>query len=329
MVLTGIVEHADDTWLGLCNHQYSEKLQRNIFYIIISSNNVDKKKYCCFNINGKNHLFSVNKNYNFGSIHQISFQNITSHFDRNIKMNEELTQSNNLLKKQEKMVVMGDMLHNIAHQWRQPLGVIASLVSSIKFDLDNDMLEDEELLENIVLIEEQSHYLTNTIDTFRNYLKNNEDIVEIDLIKTISTTISLISHVYNVNNITINFDYDKSKEKYVTYGIEDQLIQVIINLFNNSKDAFLEKEDLGDRKVDIFIKIEDNKNIIIFEDNAGGIPAYIIDSVFEPYVSTKGKNGTGIGLNMSFDIITKSFLGNISVKNNNNPGASFCIVLPI
>jgi len=299
---------------------------------ILWIDNLYEEKMVCLLIDGNEFYFKVSLKYNFNDIKLIYFKNITEFMRNKHFIEEQLTRQTNILKKQEKMAVMGDMLHNIAHQWRQPLGVISSLTSSISFDIDNDMIEPEELRENVNLIQEQANYLTKTIDTFRNYLKENKNTNTFSLISPLKSAISLTKNTLDKNNISISFNYDVSLT-YNIVGIEDQFVQVVINIINNSKDAFLENIDTDNRNIIINLSETETSYNIEIIDNAGGIPNYIIENVFEPYVSTKGKNGTGIGLNMSYDIITKSFLGSITVlnttdENKDTNGCIFIISIP-
>ena len=111
--------------------------------------------------------------------------------------------------------------------------------------------------------------------------------------------------------------------------VENELSQVLINLFNNAQYALVNNNDVDNRWIKISNKIDDEKYTIIVEDNAGGIPDSVINKIFEPYFTTKFKSqGTGLGLSMSYRIMNESIKGNISVKNSEN-GAVFYLEIPL
>ena len=127
-------------------------------------------------------------------------------------------------------------------------------------------------------------------------------------------------------NIQLNINENNS---FIILGHENEMMQVLLNIFNNSKDAFNDKKEMENKIINCSFKIQNNTGVIKIEDNAGGIPTELLpEKIFENYVSTKGDKGTGIGLNISKSIIEKKFSGNISAKNVKN-GAQFTIELPI
>jgi signal transduction histidine kinase len=187
-----------------------------------------------------------------------------------------------------------------------------------------DMFDDEAFNKNIQDIRNSTKFLTNTINDFRKFFDKDKKIVEIQSNEIIEKIINLVSHRINKSNVEIIKNY-KCEKPILTYL--NELQQVILNIFNNAFDEF-ESKQMEEPKITI-IGQELNNNFleIIISDNAGGIPDDIIDKIFDPYFSTKSKNGTGLGLYMSKMIVHDSLKGDLSVKNNKD-GAVFIIKIP-
>lgn len=226
---------------------------------------------------------------------------------------------------------MGEMLANIAHQWRQPLSIISTLSTGMKLQKELNISNEEDEKKALDNINENVQYLSKTIDDFRNFFKKGNTTVATDFDKLITKTLKLIES--RLKNKSINIIQVNRNFTFETF--ESELIQVFINIINNSIDAF---EDIKTEKYIFINALKNEKQIEIeIKDNAGGISSNIINKIFEPYFTTKGqKQGTGIGLYMCNEIITKHLHGKILVKteefqykNNNYIGATFNIVLPI
>ena len=235
--------------------------------------------------------------------------------------------------KSEKLAAMGDMIGNIAHQWRQPLSVISTSATGMKLQKEHGNLSDKEFFKYCNFINENAQYLSRTIDDFRNFIKGDKEKTPYNLSKTIKSFILLIEGSIKSNNINIISDLDDDIQ---IVGYPSELIQCFMNIYNNSKDAMAK---LNEKDKLIFISTSIiNKNIFInIKDSGGGIPKDIISNIFEPYFTTKHKSqGTGLGLNMTYNIITKGMDGNIEAINTkyqyNNikySGAQFIIKLPM
>ena len=245
---------------------------------------------------------------------------------------EEKNKQQNLISQQTKMAAMGEMIGNIAHQWRQPLSSISTISTGMKVQKELNLLEDEYLIQGLDQINKNIQYLSNTIDDFRNFYKPDKKKTEFKILDTIDKVINMISVQYKIHEIIII----KSGENIKVSYFENELIQVIINLINNSKDELL--KFTKDEKKLIFIKTYKELEHLVIEikDNAGGIPDDIKEKIFEPYFTTKkDSDGTGIGLYMSKQIIEKMD-GYIEVLNEEfefeeikYKGALFKIVLPL
>ncbi|MCT7494266.1 ABC transporter substrate-binding protein [Aliarcobacter cryaerophilus] len=216
-----------------------------------------------------------------------------------------------ILAQQQKMVSMGQMIENIAHQWRQPLSVISTSASGLKLKKQLNILEDEELLKSIDKIVDTAKYLSDTVDDFRYFFKPQKDKTKFSLVKNIEKSLSFLETVLKENSIKVEFEY----EDIDIIAYETELMQVFINIISNSKDAFIEKK-IKDRVIFISIKNFPNRILIEIKDNAGGVEDDILDKVFEPYFTTKHQySGTGIGLYMSNQIIKTHLNGDIFMKN--------------
>jgi len=245
---------------------------------------------------------------------------------------QELSKKQMILHQQSKMAAMGEMIGNIAHQWRQPLSTITTASSGMVLQKEMGVLTDEFFFEASKKINTSAQYLSQTIDDFRNFFTPNKEKTKFLLNDTLSTTLDLISAQFTAKDIHII----KNIENIELDSYENELIQALINILNNAKDELVKKP--SDEEKYIFIDIfrnEKNEVNIIIKDNAAGIPNEYIDKIFEPYFSTKHKSqGTGIGLYMTEEIITKHLQGQIFVENKEFTyegkeyiGAQFTIVL--
>jgi signal transduction histidine kinase len=222
----------------------------------------------------------------------------------------EINKQQHILSQQSKMAAMGEMLGNIAHQWRQPLSVITTLASGMKLQKEFDCLDDETFNKSIENINNSALYLSNTIDDFRNFFRTDKEEVKFRIKDIFEKVLKLTEAQFKNNNIVLISDI----KDYELFGYENEFIQALINILNNAKDAL---EAINTEKL-IFISTyeKDNKAFIKITDNANGIDNEIIDKVCEPYFTTKHQSkGTGIGLYMTEEIIVKHMKGNLLIKN--------------
>ena len=232
----------------------------------------------------------------------------------------------------EKLAGMGEMIGNIAHQWRQPLSVISTVSTGMVMKQEFGMLKDEDILKNCNTINENAQYLSKTIDDFKNFIKGDRTKKVFNLSRNINNFLHLVKGTIKTHNIDIILELD---DEINIHGYENELIQCFINIFNNSKDA-LNENNIKDKKIIITTRKEDNNIIIKIKDNALGIPNNILPKIFDPYFTTKQKtNGTGLGLNMTYRLITEGMDGEIIAQNERYihkdieyTGALFSITLP-
>jgi len=241
-------------------------------------------------------------------------------YKKDIKLEEEKEE---LIANQNKLASMGEMIGNIAHQWRQPLTQLSSILINIELHQDKDKLTKKKLSEKIQEANEQISYMSNTIDDFRNFFSSGK-------IKSkyyVTEAIELVKHLMNAsldkNNITLTIEI---KDNFVLYGHSNEMTQAIVNIINNAKDALIERKTKNPL-LTITAFSKHDTNLIVIEDNAGGIDIEPIEKIFEPYFSTKHASiGTGIGLYMSKTIIEKNNNGKLEVSNSNS-GAVFRIII--
>ena len=240
-------------------------------------------------------------------------------------------QKDKILNEQSKMAAMGEMIGNIAHQWRQPLSAISTAATGIIIQKEYNMFEEDKLVKTCSIINDNAQYLSRTIDDFKNFIKGDRTKKIFNLNNNIESFLHLVDSSIKNNQIKIILDL---QEDIQIDGYENELIQCLINIFNNAKDA-LKVKNIGERLIFISTYINEDKTIIKIKDNAGGIQPEVLPHVFEAYFTTKHKSqGTGLGLNMTYNLIVNGMSGNIEVKNityeyegNNYSGAEFFISL--
>jgi len=232
---------------------------------------------------------------------------------------------------QSKMASMGEMLSNIAHQWRQPLSMISTLSTGITMQKEYGILTDERLLEAMDKINQSTQFLSGTIDDFTNFFQGDKHKKYFKSAPMVEKALKLL-HISFKNQ---PFIIEKEILTENIDGYESELVQVILNLLNNACEILIEREVIV-KIIKIKVYKLDNAVVISVQDNGGGIPADIKDKVFEPYFTTKHKaQGTGIGLYTSYELIHLHMDGNIMVENEllsygNKEyfGANFKIIIP-
>jgi len=242
---------------------------------------------------------------------------------------EKIKAQDELIMTQSRHAAMGEMISMIAHQWRQPISVIAMEANNMLADIEFDEIETEAFSRDAQIIIEQTQHLSKTIDDFRNFFrpgKKKEQAIPRDVMEE---CFAIVGKSLENNNIEVikNYQTDRSLLIY-----SRELLQVFINLIKNAKEALTEHQT-NNRKIiiDIFEKKEQDVSYVLIHiiDNAGGIPEDIQDKVFEPYFSTKGKqSGTGLGLYMSKTIIEEHLDGKIEINNTDN-GVQFSMKIPL
>ena len=227
----------------------------------------------------------------------------------------ELTLKDQLLSAQSRQAVMGEMISMIAHQWRQPLSTVTLSVSNLQVKkLLGDKIDDDALDKALEDISDTVVYLSNTIDDFQTYFRPNKELSGIEIHQLIDKAVNFVLPRLKSTKIFIEVEKSAETEIYLqTYM--NELIQVILNILNNAIDALV-LSNVKNPRIVVSVKNKKDSLVIIIKDNAGGIGEEEISKIFEPYFSTKGKNGTGLGLYMSQMIIQKQFNGKIDVVSS-------------
>ena len=234
---------------------------------------------------------------------------------------EALREKEQVLVQQSRQAAMGEMIGNIAHQWRQPLNTLGLTVQQLLLFYDLGNFNRQFLAKGVDSSMELIQHTSRTIDDFRNYFRADKDKVEFKVREAIANTLTLLEGT--LQNPPISIEIVEIDDP-VIHGYRNEFAQVLLNLLINARDALLEKE-IADSRVTITIDSEDGSAVVTVADNAGGIPAEIIGKIFDPYFTTKGpQHGTGVGLFMSKTIIEKNMGGRLTVRNSGN-GAEFRI----
>ncbi|RXJ87193.1 ATP-binding protein [Arcobacter sp. CECT 8985] len=249
-------------------------------------------------------------------------ENLEKRVSLEIDKNREQEQ---LLVQKSRFIALGEMISNIAHQWRQPLSELSSIFMFIKFKYNLNALDKETMDQKSLEAEKVLEYMSHTIDDFRNFFMPKKDKEKFKLNQAIESVMTILSSALKNNYIKIDINIDENIE-VDTYLNEFE--QVVLNIISNAKDVLIYNQI---KKPFIKIYAKNNKNSVnlYIEDNGSGIEAKPIEKIFEPYFTTKNdSDGTGIGLYMSKIIVEKNMKGKLKVENTIN-GARFEIVIPI
>lgn len=265
----------------------------------------------------KNHRLDVLVRQRTGELETFN-QRLQEEIDKAVEKNRK---QEKLLMQQAKMAEIGSMLESIAHQWRQPLNILG--LSMTRLNLSCALGGKGESGKVIEIAEAQIEYMSQTIDDFRNFFKQDRSQISVNINAMVNEVEALLGPLLVRKKITVLREIDPSIEVLV---YPNELKQVLINLVNNAREAIEQRR--GSERL-IFIRCVNDERYctIIIEDTGGGIDASIIDKIFDPYFTTKFESqGTGIGLYMAKTIIEKHFLGKLSVYNTPK-GACFEIRL--
>ncbi len=231
-----------------------------------------------------------------------------------------------MLFQQSKLAAMGEMIDNIAHQWRQPLNLLGVIIQHTQFAYSKGKVDENYIRKMNIDSMEQILFMSQTINDFRNFVKPDQQNILFDLNKSIEESIRLLSGMFKANTITITAEY--SIIPLMVMGSPSEFKQVIVNLLHNARDALLENNQTNP-VINIQLFANQTDAVITLSDNGGGIALAVIDKIFEPYFTTKEETkGSGIGLYISHAIIKTKMGGEITVLNVEN-GTSFTITLPL
>ncbi len=254
---------------------------------------------------------------------QNKLEQLNATLDEKIKQEVEKSRQQQLiLLQQARYSQMGEVISMIAHQWRQPLNILSVLLQKLQIRYQMENLDNETIEEVLDKSNVQIKQMSYIIDEFRNFFKPTQEMTNFNASKAIEEIISTLKPIFIDLNINVNLDCDKSIE---ISGFKNEFKQAVMNIINNAKDALKSKK--GEKSITISVKYDKKDVKITVEDNGGGVEENIMDSIFEPYFSTKSKDGTGIGLYITKIIIEKHMNGIIKVENTQK-GAKFIVRIP-
>ncbi|BAK73863.1 MAG: hybrid sensor histidine kinase/response regulator [Arcobacter sp.] len=242
-------------------------------------------------------------------------------FERRKEDEKQIAEKEKVLIHQSKMATMGEMIGVIAHQLKQPLNILSLYCNDVKTSYEYNEIDDKFIDDFSKNTKEQIKFLSETIDDFRNFFNPEKNKVQFEIKDAINTSIKLLGNQFEVNEIKLNIEVSDEK----VYGSETELEQVILNIINNSIDAFKEK-GIKNREINIKVLSKQSYTILIMEDNAGGVKIETLEKLFDPYYTTKA-NGTGTGLYMVKLVIKNSFQGDLKLSNS-ELGLRYIIALP-
>ncbi|BCS54220.1 ATP-binding protein [Geobacter sp. SVR] len=248
---------------------------------------------------------------------------LSSEIEQRLKGAEELRLQEKLLLQQSRMAAMGEMIGNIAHQWRQPLNGLGLMFQSLLMEYEMGSFTKEFLDEMVSHAMKVIAHMSRTIDDFREFFKVDKAWVVFDLKRLLQISLSMAEAGLREQRVTVDLQCEEGLQ---AGGFPNEFSQAVLNLLTNACDALAERQ-VPEPVITIRAFSELGRTVVTLADNAGGIPAEIIKRIFDPYFTTKGdEKGTGIGLFMSKTIIEKNMHGSLTVRNTGQ-GAEFRIEL--
>lgn len=238
------------------------------------------------------------------------------------KINQGISQLRDkdlMIIKQSRQAAMGEMIGNIAHQWRQPLNSIGVIIQNLEDAYEFNELSKDYMHDKVASVMNLLNYMSHTIDDFRNFFKPDKEKQEFTIFESVKNAVGFMEANFLHSNIRIDFNWSHDS---MIWGYPNEYAQVLLNILNNARDIFIDR-NIIDPLITITVTKKENKSLVLIADNAGGINSDIIHKLFEPYFTTK-EVGTGLGLYMSKMIVEKNMGGILSVRNTND-GAEFSI----
>lgn len=234
---------------------------------------------------------------------------------------EEKQASQILLFEKSKMADLGEIVENIAHQWRQPLATIAVSSAILEEKKLLNKLSDQDIEEELFHINSNIEYMSQTVEDFLSYFRPNKRKEDFCVKSAVEKAVFILERTLQRNKIEVSLDLHSD---FIVFGFREEYIQVLITIISNAIHAL---EGKLEKVIKITSKLYENRIILDIEDNAGGVPSEIISKIFNPYFTTKNQNvGTGLGLYIAKNLIEESMQGSLEVKNIHN-GALFRITI--
>lgn len=252
-----------------------------------------------------------------------ALEDLRGEIARRVSAVNELRSNERLLIQQSRLAAMGEMIANIAHQWRQPLNILGLVIQEMRLSAQRGTISAEALNSGVTKAMQVIAAMSQTIDDFRNFFSPDKARVVFSIKEVVEKMLFLMEGDFK--NLQVRVEVSGEEDRQIE-GLRNEFSQAVLNIFTNARDAFREKQ-VSDPRLIVNIFSEGFATVIAICDNAGGIPEEIIDKIFDPYFTTKGPDkGTGIGLFMSRTIIEKNMGGRLRVRNTGE-GAEFRIEL--
>lgn len=243
-----------------------------------------------------------------------------------VRSESEIEYQKAMLFQQSKLAAMGEMIDNIAHQWRQPLNNLAMIVQDSEFAYRGGRIDQKYVAKMTSDSMDQINFMSQTIDDFRNFVKPDQRNNPFDINDAVAESIQLLEGMFRAHTIRVDVEY--CSEPLIGFGSSSEFKQVMINLLNNARDALVEHKVVNPL-ITIRLFCDDMYGAITIQDNGGGIDESVIERIFEPYFSTKKEGkGSGIGLYISYSIIRTKMGGTIEASNVGN-GTLFTLTIPL
>jgi signal transduction histidine kinase len=236
---------------------------------------------------------------------------------------DELRAKDAALFRQSRFVTIGETIANISHQWRQPLNDLWLVLQSLSNKYKNGKLDAEKFDEVMTQSRELISHMSDTIEDFQSFFKPDKEKVIFFVNDMLKKAISIVNTSFIHNEIVLKV---VEEDRFAAYGVPNEFAQAVLNILNNAKDALVSNVKNG-RKVEVELLSVGGMIVLSVADNAGGIDEKVIETIFEPYITTKdGKGGTGIGLYITKQVIGQCDGGDITAENIDG-GARFTIIL--
>jgi C4-dicarboxylate-specific signal transduction histidine kinase len=249
---------------------------------------------------------------------EILNQSLENRFNETIA---EMRQKDQMLIQQGRLAAMGEMIHNIAHQWRQPLNNIGLIIQNIQLSYATNSLTSEEMDSEVANVMGVIMHMSRTIDDFRNFFRSDKEMHDFVIRHAVEHALEFVGATLASCNVQVDLRID---EDITISGYQNEYAQVLLNILGNARDVLVERK-IAEPCITIGVSGKNGRSVVTIHDNGGGIDEDVQPKIFDPYFTTKEQGkGTGIGLYMSKAIIEQNMGGSLTVRNVDG-GAEFRI----
>jgi PAS domain S-box-containing protein len=244
---------------------------------------------------------------------QANLENMNQSLEKRIQMAvSDLRGKDQAMIQQGRLAAMGEMINNIAHQWRQPLNNVGLIIQNLQFSFEDGVATPDELKSEIGKAMDIIMHMSRTIDDFRNFFRQDKQKSTFSVGKTVQRSLDFVGSALSSKNIQVTLD---QHEEVTAIGYQNEYAQVLLNIISNSCEACSER-NISEPHIRISISAEDGRSVVVISDNCGGIADDVMPRIFDPYFTTRPPDkGTGIGLYMSKVIIEQNMGGSLTACN--------------